>query len=125
MRIVRLGLRSSALRMRTASIATIGARAVVGCAGAGDPAIEMAADHDDLVLQLGIGAGDLGDGVEAMLVVAGELGLDVHLERDGHVVLQQPREPVVVLDHHDGVGNRDGVLLPARRARGWRRCRRR
>ena len=87
-----------------------GAGAVVGGSGAGDPAVEMAADHDDLVLQFGIGAGDLGDGVEAVLVVAGELRLDVDLERDRHVGLGEVREAVVVLDHHHGVRNRDGVL---------------
>ena len=86
-----------------------GAGTVVGGSGAGDPAIEVAADHDDLVLELGIGAGDLGDGVEAVFVVAGELGLDVDFERDGHVGLGR-REAIVVLDHHDGVGNLDGVL---------------
>ena len=47
---------------------------------AGRPGVEVAADHDHLILQLGIGAGNFGDGVEAMLVIAGELGVDVHLD---------------------------------------------
>jgi hypothetical protein len=39
--------------------------------------VEMTADHDDFVLESRIGAGDLGDGVVAVLVIAGELRLDV------------------------------------------------
>ena len=102
------------------------ARAVVGRACAGDPAIQMAADHHDLVLQLRIGSGNLRDGIEAMLVVARELRLDVHLERHRHMVLQQPAQPVVVLDHHHRVRNRDRVLLHLRvRGRCSRRYRRR
>ena len=55
-------------------------RAIVCRASAGDPAIQMPADHHNLVLQLGIGPGNLRDGIEAMLMVAGELRLDVHFE---------------------------------------------
>jgi len=91
--------------------------AVVGGAGAGDPAIEMAADHDDLILQLGISAGDFGYRVEAVLVLAGELCVDVDFERYRHVVLDHARQAVVMLNHHHGVGNLDGVLGLLRIAR--------
>jgi hypothetical protein len=57
-----------------------GACAVVGGAGAGDPAIEMAADHDDLILERGVAAGDFGDGVEAVLVLACDLGFNVDFD---------------------------------------------
>ena len=93
-----------------------GACTVVGCAGAGDPAIEVAADHDNLFLEFGIGAGDLGDGVEPVFVVAGKFGFDVDLERDRDVILEETPDAVVVLDHHDGVGNGDGVGLDLRAA---------
>jgi len=46
-------------------------------------------DHDDLVLERGITAGDFRDGVEAVLMVAGEFGFDIHLQRDRHVRLEQ------------------------------------
>jgi len=65
------------------------ARAIVGSAGASDPAVEMAADHDDLILEVGVGAGDFGDGVVSMLMVAGEFGFDVHLDGDGDVGLEE------------------------------------
>ena len=48
--------------------------------------------------------------VEAVLVVAGEFGFDVDLKGDGYVVGGEPGQTVVVLDHHDGVGDRDGVF---------------
>ena len=49
---------------------------IVSCACAGDPAVEMAADHDNLIFQPGVRPGDLGDGVEAVLMIAGEFGFD-------------------------------------------------
>ena len=70
----------------------------------------MAADHDDLVLEIGIGAGDLGDGVEAVLVVTGDFAFDIHLERDGHVCLEQPIDAAVVFDGGDDDRNLDCLL---------------
>jgi hypothetical protein len=93
-----------------------GARAVVGGAGAGDPAIEMAADHDDLVLELGIGAGNFGDGVEAVLVVAGELGFDIDFDRHRDMRLGEPVEAAVALDGGDGDGNLDRLCGNVRSA---------
>ena len=42
-----------------------------------------------------------------MLVVAGELGFDVHLDRDGNVVFEQPKDAAVAFDlgNDDGKGN--------------------
>ena len=76
-------------------------RAIVRGAGACDPAVEMAANHDDLFFQVGIGAGNFGDGVEAVLVVAGEFGFDVYLHRDGDMRLEQPVDAAVALNGHD------------------------
>ena len=87
-----------------------GAGAVVGCAGAGDPAIEVAAEHDDLIFQLGIGAGNFGDGVEAVLVLAGEFGFDVDFDADGHVGLGEPIETAVALDRGHHHGNLDALV---------------
>ena len=42
--------------------------AVVGGSGCGGPEIEVPADHNDLILQLWICAGNLRDGVEAVFV---------------------------------------------------------
>ena len=50
--------------------------AVIGSARTGDPAIQMSADHHHLVFQVGIGAGDLRDGVVALFVVAREFSVD-------------------------------------------------
>jgi hypothetical protein len=82
-----------------------GACAVVGSAGAGDPAVEMAADHDDLIFEVRIGAGDFGDGVVAVLVVAGEFGFDVHFDGDGHVRLEEAEDAAVAFDGHDDGGD--------------------
>ena len=70
----------------------------------------MTADHDDLVLEPGVGSGNLGDGVEAVFVVPGEPGVDVHFHGDGDVRGDHAGEPVVVLDHHDRVGEVDRVF---------------
>ena len=67
----------------------------------------MTSDHHDLVLQFGIGSGNFGNGVEAVLVVSSELGFDVHLDRDGNVVLEQPKDAAVALNlgNHYGKGH--------------------
>ena len=60
-----------------------GSCSVIGGAGSGDPAIKMAAEHHNLVLQLRIGAGDFGDGVIGVFVFAGEFGIDIDLDAYG------------------------------------------
>ncbi len=88
MRIVRRGLIASAFKMRMTSMRNYRACAVIRSAGTGDPAIQVAAHHHHLVFQLRVGSWNLGDGVEAMLMVARKLGFHVHLKRDRHVVLE-------------------------------------
>ncbi len=69
--------------------------------------IQVAADHDDFILQLGIGAGNFSDGVEAVLVIAGELGVHVHLDGDRHIAPSSSRiNAAVILDRH----NHDGYV---------------
>ncbi len=70
----------------------------------------MAADHDDLIFERGIGAGNFRDGVEAVLVVAGEFGFDVHLQRDRHMRLEQAIDAAVVLDGGDDDRDFDRLL---------------
>ena len=80
-----------------------GAGAIVGGAGAGDPAVEVTAHHHHLFLEPRVGSGDLGHGVECVFVLAGDLRLDVDFHADRHVRLGQPIEAAVALDgrHHD------------------------
>ena len=97
-----------------------GACAVIGRAGPGDPAIEVAADHHDFIFQLGIGAGNFGNGVEAVFVVAGEFGFDVHLDRYGNVVLEQAEDAAVAFDLRDDdrEGNRGVAFVRSAAHRG-------
>ncbi len=60
--------------------------AVVGSSGAGDPAIEVAAKHNNLILQRGVGAWDFRDDVLALLVISGELCLDVEAQGDRNIM---------------------------------------
>ena len=55
----------------------------------------------------GVGAGDFGDGVEAVFVVAGEGGVDVHLKLDGNVGLEQAIDAAVAFNLGDDDGERD------------------
>ncbi len=48
----------------------------------------MSTDHHDFVFQFWIGPGNLRDRVEAVLVVARELGLDIHLDGDRNVAFK-------------------------------------
>ena len=65
------------------------------------PGIEVRADHHHFIA-LGV-AGNLGDDVEGIRVVVEELGLDVEGELDGELVIEQPRDAVIVLGgEHDG-----------------------
>ena len=70
----------------------------------------MPADHDDLVFQLRISAGYLGNRVEAVLVIAGELRIDVHLNGDRDVGLEQAIDAAVVFNRRDYDRNRLHVL---------------
>src|ERR1700688_1304409 len=70
----------------------------------------MAAEHDDLVFQLRIPPGYLVDGIEAVFVVAGELGVHVHLDGDRDVGLQQAVDASVGFNRRDYNRNRLDVL---------------
>ena len=85
-------------------------RAVVGRAGRGGPRIEVPADHHDFIFQLRIGAGNFGDRVEAVLVIAGEFRFHIHLDGDRHVRFQQPVDAAITFNRHDDDGKRLGVL---------------
>ena len=87
-----------------------GSGAVVGGSGAGDPTVEVTADHDDLLLEGGVGAGDFGDGVEAVLVVSGEFGFDIDFDGDGGVGLCEAVEAAVALNGSDGDWNLDALF---------------
>ena len=86
---------------------------VVGGAGAGVPRIEVRADHHDLVLDGVVGAGNLGDHVVgvAIALVERRLDLDGQLHRD--LLLQHPRDQVVVLGREDDRRHRVGALIAA------------
>src|SRR4249919_2840782 len=64
----------------------------------------MAADHDDFVFQLRVRAENLGDGVEAVLVVAGEFRIDIEFDADGNARFQEAVNAAVVFDGGDGDG---------------------
>src|SRR5450432_471559 len=87
-----------------------GASAVVGRASGGSPGIEMAADHDEFVFEFGIGAGNFGDGIEAVLVVACEFAVDVEFQAHRDAGLEQAIDAAVTFDSGDGDGQRIGVL---------------
>ena len=88
----------------------------------------MAAHHHHFIFQLGIGAGNFGDGVEAMLVVAGELHVDIHFDADRHIGFEQPIHASVVFDCRHNHGNGISVIAlvsrSAQAARRQRWCRR-
>src|ERR1700744_4187226 len=71
----------------------------------------MSANHHDLIFQLRIGSRNLCNGIESVLVIASELRLDCPLEGDRNMVFQEPPQPVVVLDHHYRIWNRDRIRL--------------
>lgn len=54
--------------------------AVVSSTGPRCPGIKVSTEHDNLIFQLWISTGNLGDGVETMLVVTGNLRIDVQLD---------------------------------------------
>ncbi len=63
----------------------------------------MAAHHHHFIFQLGVGAGNLGDGVETVLVIAEELGIHIHLDVTGTLRFQQAIYAAIAFDghHHD------------------------
>src|SRR6202047_4372505 len=76
---------------------------VIRRTGTRDPAVQMTANHDDFVPQLGVGSWNFGHRVEAMLVVSSKFGFHVHLNRDGYMLLQQAKDPAIAFDlgnHH-------------------------
>ncbi len=96
--------------------------AVIRCTCRGGPRIEMSADHHDLVFQLRVRSGNFRNGVEAVLVVTGELGIDIHLNRYRHVRFEQAIDAPVVFDCHHCAGDRACVFAaiyePAKRGSG-------
>ena len=70
----------------------------------------MPTNHHHLILQRRVSARNLGHCIEAMLMIARELGLDIHLHRHRHMMLHHARQPIVVLNHHHAVRNVDGIL---------------
>jgi hypothetical protein len=93
-----------------------GAGAVVGGSGAGDPAVEMAAQHHDLVFQLRVGAGNLSDGIKSVLVLAGEFGFDIDLDTDGGMGLREPVKAAIALDGRNDDGDFDTMIREIGRA---------
>ena len=63
------------------------------------PGVEVGAEHDDLVGL--VGAGDVGDHVERVLVGIVEGVADVQFHPDRLPKLDQARNPAVVLHRHD------------------------
>ena len=66
-------------------------------------------EHHYFVFQRGIGAGNFGDGVEAVFVIAGELRFDVHLERDD-VGLKEAVDAAIIFNRGDSEGKRIGLI---------------
>ena len=64
------------------------AGAVVRCACRRRPGVEMATQHDHLIFQLGISAGNLANGVETMLMVAEIPNIYVHFNANRDVGFQ-------------------------------------
>ena len=95
--------------MRITSIATTLPAPLSVAPVADDPAIQVAADHHDFVFELRIGAGNFGDGVKAVLVVAIEFRFDVELDGYGHVGFQQPVDTAVVFNR--GHRQRNGIRV--------------
>ena len=86
------------------------ADAVVGGARAGVPGIEVAADHNNLVSEPAVRAGNFADDIERFpTVVVEELVLDVEFDGDRNISLQRAVNAVVMLG---GKGN----LIESRRS---------
>src|ERR1035438_1887312 len=93
-----------------------GAGAVVGGSGPGDPAVEMAAQHHNLVFQFWVGAGNFSDGVKSVFVLACEFGFDIHLDTDGHMSLREPVKTAVAFDGSNDDWDFDTMIREIRRA---------
>src|SRR5579863_8156205 len=83
---------------------------VVGRASRSGPRIQMSSEHDYFVLQLRIGPRDLRNSVKTVLMVAGELYIDIQFDRDRNISLEQPVDAPITLDRHNDYGNRLRVL---------------
>jgi hypothetical protein len=70
----------------------------------------MPAHHHDFVFQFAIGARNLGDGVEAVLMVSREFRLHIHLDCNRHIGFQQPVHATVIFNGRHGDGERLGVF---------------
>ena len=64
----------------------------------------MRAQHDDFVCP--VRSGNFGDDIEGIERVIHEPILHVELDRHAHVVLEQPRDPVVVFARDDNLCGR-------------------
>src|SRR5215831_9410916 len=69
----------------------------------------MATDHDEFILEFGIRSWNFGDGVEAVLVIAGELSVDVEFNGDRNIGSQEPVNAPVILNS----SNRDRQRIAA------------
>src|SRR5580658_10307526 len=67
----------------------------------------MAAEHDEFVFQLGIRAGNFGDSVETVFVVAGEFCIDVEFDAYRNSGFQQAVDAAVIFNGRD----RDGQCV--------------
>src|ERR1051326_9211009 len=70
----------------------------------------MPTDHHNFVFPLRIRARNFRDGVKAVLVITGELGIDIHFNRYRYVRFKQTIDASVTLDRHHSTGNRTGML---------------
>src|SRR5271167_4580475 len=80
------------------------ARAIVGCARGRGPGIEVSAEHNDFVFQLGVRAGNFGDGIKAVFVISGESCVNVEFNAYGDAGFQETIDAAVVFNR----GDRDG-----------------
>ena len=76
------------------------------------PGVEVGADDDDLVLE--VGAGDLADQILGLLALLADPVADLDLDFDRDVALEDAVHAVVMLDVHrqDGQGGHGRLIGP-------------
>ena len=98
--------------MRITSIITARAGRVIGGSRASVPAIQVRADHHDLIALAP--ARDLADDVHRIGAVVQEFRLDFEFQLDGNLVIQQTQHAVVVFRRQHDRGRRNRILGIAR-----------